>query len=173
MKSVHEMALIDHTHWSHVSRRTQTIRYWCICRLKVTFTTTDRLLQHLIFYSVLFCILFCWFVESSAASWTFVQHLHANSCCLCVSFTVQMRRLMHKKDHLQRKQTFHGLSCRNNVLVHNNSVYFACDDGHSPMRLKLSDKVLLNFFILPIFSAGWAAGIKSHMSLKSGSKWDA
>ena len=31
------------------------------------------------------------------------------------------------------------------------------------MLLKLSDKVLLNFFILPIFSAGLAAGIRSHI----------
>ena len=31
------------------------------------------------------------------------------------------------------------------------------------MLLKLSDKVLLNFFILPIFSAGLEAGIRSHI----------
>lgn len=34
---------------------------------------------------------------------------------------------------------------------------------YSPILLKLSDKVLLNFFILPIFSAGWEAGIRSHI----------
>ena len=34
---------------------------------------------------------------------------------------------------------------------------------YSPMLLKLSDKVLLNFFILPIFSAGLEAGIRSHI----------
>lgn len=33
---------------------------------------------------------------------------------------------------------------------------------HSPMRLKLSDKVLRNFFILPIFSAG-CGSIRSHI----------
>lgn len=33
---------------------------------------------------------------------------------------------------------------------------------HSPMRLKLSDKVLLNFFILPIFSAG-CGSMRSHI----------
>lgn len=36
---------------------------------------------------------------------------------------------------------------------------------YSPILLKLSDKVLLNFFILPIFSAGWEAGIRSHILL--------
>lgn len=37
------------------------------------------------------------------------------------------------------------------------------DSGpHSPMRLKLSDKVLLNFFILPIFSAG-CGSMRSHI----------
>jgi len=35
---------------------------------------------------------------------------------------------------------------------------------YSPMLLKLSDKVLLNFFILPIFSTGWEAGSRSHIS---------
>lgn len=34
---------------------------------------------------------------------------------------------------------------------------------YSPILLKLSDKVLLNFFILPIFSAGWEDGIRSHI----------
>lgn len=38
---------------------------------------------------------------------------------------------------------------------------------YSPMLRKLSDKVLLNFFIFPIFSAGWEAGIRSHISLVS------
>lgn len=33
---------------------------------------------------------------------------------------------------------------------------------HSPMRLKLSDKVLRNFFILPIFSAG-CGSMRSHI----------
>lgn len=33
---------------------------------------------------------------------------------------------------------------------------------HSPMRLKLSDKVLLNFFILPIFSLG-CGSMRSHI----------
>lgn len=37
---------------------------------------------------------------------------------------------------------------------------------YSPILLKLSDKVLLNFFILPIFSAGWEAGIRSHISFR-------
>ncbi|CAB1445976.1 unnamed protein product [Pleuronectes platessa] len=40
---------------------------------------------------------------------------------------------------------------------------------YSPMLLKLSDKVLLNFFILPIFSAGLEAGIMSHIFLSSSS----
>lgn len=145
-------------------------QHWCICRLKVhekpcIFTTTDLTRSYSIqFYSVFYS------AGLWRAQWTnnhATSALHMYSCF--VSFTVRMRRLMYKKHHLQGKQTFHGLSCRNNELVHNSSVYFAWDDGHSPMRLKLSDKVLLNFFILPIFSAGWAAGIKSHMSLK----WDA
>lgn len=34
---------------------------------------------------------------------------------------------------------------------------------YSPILRKLSDKVLLNFFILPIFSGGWEAGIRSHI----------
>lgn len=36
------------------------------------------------------------------------------------------------------------------------------------MLLKLSDKVLLNFFILPIFSTGCEAGIRSHIAFDSG-----
>lgn len=39
---------------------------------------------------------------------------------------------------------------------------------HSPMRLKLSDKVLRNFFILPIFSAG-CGSMRSHIWATRGS----
>lgn len=68
--------------------------------------------------------------------------------------------------HLGRKQqfvllvgTFFPLTlCTMNWKMENTSRY-------SPILLKLSDKVLLNFFILPIFSAGWEAGIRSHILL--------
>lgn len=154
--------LIDHTYWSPLTRP-QTIRYRCVCRRKVNHCII-RPSGHILLNSVLYSTL-GWFETSSIT-----QHLHFTftlsvrfSLVLLFKFVVWINETI---DYSENKLSS---DCPDwtDKPANNNGAYFTVFNRvfwHLPMRLKLSDKVLLNFFILPIFSAGWAAGIKSHMS---------
>lgn len=170
MKRVYEITLIDHTHIDHMwpsDRRSQTIRYWCICRLKVhekKMSILQPFDAHILFNSILLvCEELSRIMNNHATS---ALHMHSSVVSFafylpykCVAWSI--KTIIYSENKLSK-------DCPAEIM--SSCTIKAMDDGHSPMRLKLSDKVLLNFFILPIFGAGWAAGIKSHMSLKSESK---
>lgn len=113
MKRVYEITLIDHMHWSHVNLWQKITNNQILVHLQIKSPREDVYSTALLNSILLVCEELSRIMNNHATS---ALHMHSS-----VSFTVQMRPLKHKNYHLQWKQTFQRLSCRNNELVYNKS----------------------------------------------------